>query len=103
MFGGSSASDVWNQMFADALGCPVEVTGTPDASALGAAIAAGLGVGVLASPEQAVDAMVRLRRRYEPDAERAAVYDRLYTEVYRDLYAGLHRAMLRLSEIAGFP
>ena len=44
--GGGSRSLIWPQIFADVLGVPVSVARSRETGALGAAIAAGTGVGV---------------------------------------------------------
>lgn len=44
--GGAARSCVWPQMFADVLGIPIRVTACKETGALGAAICAGVGVGI---------------------------------------------------------
>ena len=44
--GGASKGDIWCQILADVLGLPVKVPVVKEATALGAAILAGYGVGV---------------------------------------------------------
>jgi sugar (pentulose or hexulose) kinase len=86
--GGGTRSAWWMQLKADLTGVPVEVVDHPEAGALGAAIGAGLAVGTFASLEEAVAAMVRPGRRYEPDAARAARYGER-RERYREAVAAL--------------
>ncbi|MDD5349163.1 MAG: ribulokinase [Chthoniobacteraceae bacterium] len=78
------------QIYADVTGCAMQVTGSSQACALGAAIAAA----VLAGPEKggypnfpaAQKAMTSLKPVcYTPNAEAQAVYDRLYA-LYRQLH-----------------
>lgn len=52
--------------------------------ALGAAITAGVGVGLYPDYANAVERCVRIERVHEPDPERVAFYDERYV-VYRDL------------------
>src|SRR5690606_10449350 len=47
MGGGGAQSEVWNQIRADALGFPLQRAAIPDSAALGAAILAGLGSGLM--------------------------------------------------------
>jgi xylulokinase len=77
------------QLKADLTGLPFEVVAEPEAGALGAAILAGVADRTYGSIEQAVDAIGVAVRRYEPDAARAARYDRRRAE-----YAGLVDALL---------
>jgi L-xylulokinase len=70
--GGGSRSDVWCQMYADALGVPVQVTDADESGALGTAMLAGVGTGIYDSLEDAVKQTVRLAHTYEPDKTRGA-------------------------------
>jgi L-xylulokinase len=54
-------------MFADALGLSVLVTDAKEAGARGAALCAGVGIGVYGSLAEAVAATVRIVRSYQPD------------------------------------
>jgi glycerol kinase len=60
------------QLQADLLGCPVEVAADADATALGAAALAGLGVGTWADVDD-VAASIRRGTRYEPRMEHGEV------------------------------
>jgi len=103
MYGGSSKSRQWNQAFADVLNRPVRVTSLEEPSALGAAIAAGVGVGIYDDMPQAANAMVKVLQIFEPRPEVVHIYDRLYREVYRHLYTTISDLMNRASEIVGYP
>ncbi|QDY99731.1 carbohydrate kinase [Nitratireductor mangrovi] len=76
--GGGSRSRCWPQMFADGLGVPVTVAEARETGALGAAIAAAVGVGIHADDVAAVRAMTRPERTYAPEVGMAAHYDRRY-------------------------
>jgi xylulokinase len=103
MYGGSSKSRQWNQTFADVLNRPVRVTALDEPPTLGAAIAAGVGVGIYQDMRQAAGAMVHVRQTFEPRPEYAGLHARLYGEVYRHLYAALAELMSRASAIVGYP
>ena len=103
LYGGSSKSKQWNQTFADVLNRPVRVTHSEEPPALGAAIAAGVGVGIYDNMQEAAEVMVKVVQVFEPRPEPAHVHDRLYREVYRHLYANLSDLMNRASEIVGYP
>ncbi|WP_066039418.1 FGGY-family carbohydrate kinase [Herbiconiux solani] len=64
--GGASKSAVWTQLFADGLGCVVEVTESSEPGALGAAMLAGIGTGVYPSIEAAEAAVVHRAASFEP-------------------------------------
>ena len=94
--GGGSKSRLWPQIFADALGLPVSVAVSRETGALGAAIAAGTGVGLFAGFAEGADAMVRTDRRYQPRPALKAHYDRRYS-LYRDIEAAMTPLWRRLS------
>lgn len=70
--GGGSRSEVWAQVFADALGQPVAVTSSREAGALGAALCAAVAAGLHPSLADGADRAVRVARRYLPQEGRAA-------------------------------
>ncbi|MHB8954800.1 MAG: FGGY-family carbohydrate kinase [Pirellulaceae bacterium] len=72
--GGAARSDVWMQMAADVLGCPVEVPDGNELGALGAAMCAAVAVGVHADYPAACAAMTRCSRRFVPRADPAMAY-----------------------------
>lgn len=83
--GGASKSALWAQIVADVCGKPVRVPKVKEATALGAAILAGYGVGIYPSVAEGAHRTVRWDRRFEPDASTRAVYDRLYQD-WREVY-----------------
>lgn len=89
--GGGARSALWSQMFADVLDFPVEVTDVEETGSLGAAILAGIGVGVYDSLEDARERTIRILRTHEPDPEG---HDRL-AEAY-ETYKALVEAMIPL-------
>ena len=72
--GGGSRSAWWLQLKADVTGVPIEVVDQDEPGAFGAAILAGVGAGNYPSVSSAVEALVRVRRRFEPDPERGRRY-----------------------------
>lgn len=80
--GGAAHSEVWSQMFADALRRPVVVTDVRESAARGAALLAATAVGLL---DGVTDprAEAAVLRRHEPHADRVVVLDEAY-EVYRE-------------------
>ena len=92
--GGAAHSDLWMQVAADITGYPVQTIKENVEAPLGAALLAGLGVG-LVTPEQAAGGWVTLVPRAEPNPAAKETYDRLFG-VYTDLYPALRDTMHRL-------
>jgi autoinducer 2 (AI-2) kinase len=76
--GGMSRSSLWTQIVSDVLNVPVSVPTTPEASALGAAICAGVGAGLFRDLEAGTQALARSARMHTPDPQRARTYQGLY-------------------------
>ena len=73
------------QIYADVLNMPVQVCASEQASALGSAIF-GAAVGGFGSVEDSIRALARLKPgQYEPDPERSAAYNQLYSR-YLELH-----------------
>ena len=101
--GGGSQSDVAMQITADVFGLP---TGRPhvyEASGLGAAIDAAVGLGLHPDFETAVAEMTRVGRVFEPDPKGRRIYDDLYRRVYRKMYRRLKGLYEEIREITGYP
>lgn len=86
--GGGSRSDTACQIKADALGFELRRTAVPDAAAMGAAILAGVGTGVMPSLKQAVRQLVTFDQTFTPNSEYRAYYDEKFAH-YRELYSAL--------------
>jgi L-ribulokinase len=79
-------NDLFMQIYADVLGHPMLVAGSPQTPALGSAISAAVAAGSYASFEAAQSRMTSLKdKRYEPDPAAHGVYDELYG-LYRELH-----------------
>jgi xylulokinase len=91
---GGSASPLWMQIAADALGMPVQLVAGHPGSSLGAAFVAGMGVGAL--PDwSAIGRFVRPGRVVHPTAVYKPAYDRAYG-IYIELYERLRSLYPRL-------
>ena len=86
--GGCSRSDVWNQIKADVLGRPLLLPRTSVGSPFGAAVLAGMGVGVFPDVRKSLLEMIQLSRRFEPNPANHERYLRTY-QVYWDIYEHL--------------
>lgn len=84
--GGAARSAVWVQMFADILQMPVECVEGEELSAIGAAIAAGVGTGHFKNFD--ARPMVRISKVFEPNPERKAAYDAKFQR-YKDTISAL--------------
>ena len=76
--GGASKSPLWCQILADALGLPVKVPVVKEATALGAAILAGYGVGIYDSIAHGAEQCVKWDRVFEPNMDNHKIYAGLY-------------------------
>jgi len=82
--GGGARSPWWTQLKADVTNMPIEVVEQPEPGTLGAALLAGLALGVYDDMEEASRRYSGTERVYEPDPHRAALHqERLAT--YRKL------------------
>ena len=90
--GGSANSALWMQIKSDITGKPLAVPFSDTATTLGAALLAGVGVGLYQDFEDAVSQTVKITRRYEPNLENHAVYQKNY-ETYLALYDNLKELM----------
>ena len=82
-------NDLFMQIYADVLGQPMLIAGSPQTPALGAAVAAAVTAGVEQGGYSSwTDAQVRMtalkEKRFEPRPAARSVYDRLYG-IYREL------------------
>ena len=83
------------QIYADVLGCAIDVAGSSQACALGAAVAAAVQAGVHAGFPAAQAAMTSMGgTRYKPDPARRRTYDFLYARYRRlhDSFGGRRRS-----------
>ena len=83
-------NDVFMQIYADVLGQPMLIAGSPQTPALGAAVSAAVTAGAAAGGyddwSAAQERMTSLKqRRFDPDPAARAVYDELYG-IYRELH-----------------
>jgi xylulokinase len=100
MYGGSSKSDIWNQIFADVLGLNVYTTKTTETTALGVAICAAVGSRVYDTMEQAVEKMVHIDRKYCPIDKNWKLYDKLYNQVYKHFYDKVYELVHKSARIS---
>ena len=82
--GGGARSQWWTQLKADLTNISIEVVEQQEAGTLGAAILAGLAIGMYTNLEEVSLEFSGTSRVYEPDPERAALHQERF-EAYRSL------------------
>jgi xylulokinase len=97
--GGATRNAFWMQNKADVLGRAIEVPNVEEATPLGAAILAGVGLGCYRDEEDAWRRVCRPGRSYEPDPAFAARYAEAFA-IYQGLYPALAPIHHRLSDRA---
>ena len=101
--GGATRNKLWMQTRADVLGTDVDVVSQPDVTPRGAAMIAGVGVGLFSDFWDAARTWALDRTTLCPNEERAAAYDALYHKVFRPLCEQLspfHHLLGQLGEQA---
>jgi len=102
-------NDLFMQIYADVIGQPMLIAGSPQAPALGAAIAAAVTAGEFDGFASAQAAMTSLKdKRFMPNPQAHAVYNQLYA-IYKELHdefgnvsnMNLGSVMKRLLQIRG--
>lgn len=94
--GGAANSHMWTQMKADVTGRTIYVPASDTATTLGAALTAGVGVGLYRDFETAVKQTVHIQRIHRPDRERHERYQR-----QMERYLALSRCMQPVFEAVG--
>lgn len=92
--GGAANSEVWTQIKADVTGKPIQVPASDTATALGAAILAGVGIGVYSDFQQAVEQTIQIKRIHYPNQDNYHTYQIGY-RLYRELYERLKDLMAK--------
>jgi sugar (pentulose or hexulose) kinase len=101
--GGGSQSDAAMQITADVFGLPASRPHVYEASGLGAAIDAAVGLGLHSDFATAVRQMTRCGRTFEPEPTSRDIYDAIYHEVYLKMYRRLQPLYQEIRRITGYP
>ena len=84
--GGASRGELWCQILADVTGTIVKIPKVTEATALGAAMAAGVGTGIYESISDAAEQLVTWERIYRPNEENHLLY-RDIADKWQEVYA----------------
>lgn len=95
--GGGVRNEFWMQNKADVSGRPVITPEIDEATALGAAMLAGTGVGVYDNLVAAAQQVYKPGRLFEPNLKLASFYAELF-EIYQEIYPALERVNGRIYE-----
>lgn len=86
--GGAVRNKFWMQNKADIVGVPIQVPEVEEATPLGAAILAGIGVGIYKDEQDAFERVCKPGITFEPNAKAAAQYKELFG-IYKEIYPNL--------------
>jgi len=84
--GGASRGRLWCQILADVTGATVKIPKVTEATALGAAMAAGVGAGIYANLSDAAAQLVQWEHRYYPNTDNHLLY-RNIAKKWQEIYA----------------
>ena len=93
--GGGTRNAFWMQNKADISGRPVVTLEIEEATALGAAMLAGVGAGVYKNLSEAAARVHRPGRSFEPDMKLVPLYAELF-EIFREIYPSLRSLNTRI-------
>ena len=96
--GGGARSPLWRQIVADVLGLPISLEPEDRGPAFGAALLAGVAVGVYGSVDEACELTASQTQEVEPCADTHAVYEATY-RLYRDLYPALADSFAEIASL----
>jgi len=97
--GGGSRSPVWCQIVADVTKRELVVCKEVETTALGAAMQAAAAAGAFGDIREAAEAMSGEGASYSPGDKTAGVYDRLFNDVYKEIYPGVRPLFQALDRI----
>lgn len=100
--GGPSKSDIWNQINCDVSGIPIVRVETLSDASVGDAMIAGVGTGVFADFNEAVEKTVRVGKRVDPLEKNRELYDQFYG-LYRESYESLTGVFEKLARCSKNP
>jgi xylulokinase len=97
--GGGARSLLWRQILADVLNMELTTVNTTEGAAFGAALLAGVGVGIWPDVDSACRAVVKITGSTTARPENVARYAKLYAQ-YTDLYPALREITHNLADLS---
>jgi sugar (pentulose or hexulose) kinase len=101
--GGGSQNKEIIQLTSDIFNLPVGKPHTFEASSLGAAINAAVGMNYFSDYQTAVSQMCRIEKTFEPNRENARIYKEHFEKVYLKMYKRLQKLYHEIRNITGYP
>ena len=95
--GGGAKSSLWRQILADTLGAELVTVNTTEGAAYGAALLAGVGVGVWPNIDAACAETIAVADRVSPNPAAREIYESMY-EQYQKLYPALKSTFAALAK-----
>lgn len=96
--GGGARSSLWRQILADLLDSELVTVNTDEGAAYGAALLAGVGIGVWPDVERACRQVIQITGSTKPRPEQATHYTAVYKQ-YRQLYPALKSSFANLAAL----
>jgi xylulokinase len=96
--GGGAKSRIWQQILADILGEEINLLNVEEGPAFGAALIAGVGVGVYDSFAEAVNRIIKVKKIVVPGIQNAQRYNQYY-QLYKKLYYSLKEDFKELKKL----
>jgi len=95
--GGATQNEFWMQNKADITGKLIEVPKVEEATPLGAAILAGIGINVYSNEKEACQKTYKIGLTYEPNFKNKNAYDEYYP-IFKKLYTNLKELNIEIYE-----
>jgi xylulokinase len=95
--GGATRNKFWMQNKADVTGLTIDVPEVEEATTLGAAILAGIGIGLYRNEQEAFERVYKPGKTYQPDARLVSKYAEWY-QIYQQLYPVLKQVNHQIYE-----
>lgn len=96
--GGGAKSRIWQQILADILGEEINLLNVEEGPAFGAALIAGVGVGVYSSFAEAVNRIIKVEKTIIPRIQNSERYNQYY-HLYKKLYYSLEEDFKELKKL----